>query len=196
MKLAFNKLKQIDPLLNELILDYGLPKDRAVPNEFSTLVKIIIGQQISRSAAESVFKKLLKKTIVSPEEILNLKITELKEVGLSTQKINYIKDLAFKIKQDEINLSDFVNLPSNKIYDVLIKVNGIGEWTINNYRLFALQDVDAWPGGDLALQESIKQIKNLNSRPNSNEMNQLSEKWKPYRGAAALLLWHYYSIKK
>ena len=119
-----------------------------------------------------------------------------KETGLSTQKINYIKDLAFKIKQDEINLSDFVNLPSNKIYDVLIKVNGIGEWTINNYRLFALQDVDAWPGGDLALQESIKQIKNLNSRPNSNEMNQLSEKWKPYRGAAALLLWHYYSIKK
>ena len=196
MKLAFNKLKQIDPLLNKLILDYGLPKDRAVPNEFSTLVKIIIGQQISRSAAESVFKKLLKKTIVSPEELLNLNITELKEVGLSTQKINYIKDLAFKIKQDEINLSDFVNLPSNKIYDILIKVNGIGEWTINNYRLFALQDVDAWPGGDLALQESIKKIKNLNSRPNSNEMNQLSEKWKPYRGAAALLLWHYYSIKK
>ena len=196
MNLAFNKLKQIDPLLNKLILDYGLPKDRAVPNEFSTLVKIIIGQQISRSAAESVFKKLLKKTIVSPEELLNLNITELKEVGLSTQKINYIKDLAFKIKQDEINLSDFVNLPSNKIYDILIKVNGIGEWTINNYRLFALQDVDAWPGGDLALQESIKKIKNLNSRPNSNEMNQLSEKWKPYRGAAALLLWHYYSIKK
>ena len=196
MKLAFNKLKQIDPLLNELILDYGLPNDRAVPNEFSTLVKIIIGQQISRSAADSIYMKLLKKTIICPENILKINITELKETGLSTQKINYIKDLAFKIKQDEINLSDFVNLPSNKIYDVLIKVNGIGEWTINNYRLFALQDVDAWPGGDLALQESIKQIKNLNSRPNSNEMNQLSEKWKPYRGAAALLLWHYYSIKK
>ena len=196
MKLAFNELMRIDPLLNQLILDYGLPKDRTVPNEFSTLVKIIIGQQISRSAAESVFKKLLKKTIISPENILKLDITELKKTGLSTQKINYIKDLAFKIKQDEINLVNFNNLPRDKIYDILIKVKGIGEWTINNYRLFALQDVDAWPGGDLALQESVKQIKKLNSRPNYNEMNKLSEKWKPYRGAASLLLWHYYSMNK
>ena len=128
--------------------------------------------------------------------MLDLDLNELKKTGLSTQKINYIKDLAFKIKQEEINLADFDNLPSDNIYNILIKVKGIGEWTINNYRLFALQDVDAWPGGDLALQESIKQIKKLNSRPNFNEMNKLSEKWKPYRGAAALLLWHYYSIKK
>ena len=196
MKLAFNALKKIDPLLNDLISNYGLPKDRAVPNEFSTLVKIIIGQQISRSAAESVFKKLSKKTIISPENMLNLEIKELKETGLSTQKINYIKDLAFKIRQDEINLADFDKIPRKNVYDILIKVKGIGEWTINNYRLFALQDVDSWPGGDLALQESVRQIKKLNTRPNFNEMNKLSEKWKPYRGAAALLLWHYYSIKK
>ena len=196
MKLAFKELKKIDPFLNEIISDYGLPKDRATPNEFSTLVKIIIGQQISRSAAKSIFQKLLKKTKISPETMLDLDLNELKKTGLSTQKINYIKDLAFKIKQEEINLADFDNLPSDNIYNILIKVKGIGEWTINNYRLFALQDVDAWPGGDLALQESIKQIKKLNSRPNFNEMNKLSEKWKPYRGAAALLLWHYYSIKK
>ena len=93
-------------------------------------------------------------------------------------------------------LDNFYNVCSKKVYDILIQVNGIGEWTINNYRLFALQDVDAWPGGDLALQESVKQIKILNSRPNYNQMKKLSEKWKPYRGAAALLLWHYYSMKK
>ena len=79
----------------------------------------------------------------------------------------------------------------------MTKVKGIGKWTANNYRLFALQDVDAWPSADLALQESVKIIKKLPSRPKEEDMEKIGEKWKPYRGAAAIFLWQYYNyIKK
>ena len=88
MKFAFKKLTKIDPLLNKIIADYGVPKDRAVPNQFVTLVKIIIGQQISRSAAESIFEKLKEKELISVKKILNIEAKELKKTGLSSQKIN------------------------------------------------------------------------------------------------------------
>ena len=81
------------------------------------------------------------------------------------------------------------------MYNSLIKIKGIGKWTINNYQLFVLEDCDAWPGGDLAIQEAIKSLKKLDARPSENKTNIIAEKWKPFRGSAALLLWHYYSKK-
>ena len=120
----------------------------------------------------------------------------LKDLGLSFRKIIYIKDLAININQNKINLKEFENLPSEDVYNSLIKIKGIGKWTINNYQLFVLEDCDAWPGGDLAIQEAIKSLKKLDARPSENETNIIAEKWKPFRGSAALLLWHYYSKKK
>ena len=175
---------------------YGLPRDRSIPNNFSSLARIIIGQQISRSAAESIHSKLISENLLCVKNILKIDLLELKSKGLSLQKCKYLHNLANKIANKEIKLNKFESLSSAEVFKSLISLNGIGEWTIKNYMLFALQDVDAWPGGDLALQESVKQIKILNSRPNYNQMKKLSEKWKPYRGAAALLLWHYYSMKK
>ena len=79
---------------------------------------------------------------------------------------------------------------------MLINIKGIGQWTINNYKIFALQDIDAWPTADLALQEAVKIIKQLNNRPNQDEMEKIGKTWKPYRGAAALFLWHLYNKVK
>ena len=84
-------------------------------------------------------------------------------------------------------------MTGDQVINVLIKVKGIGQWTINNYRIFALQDVDAWPSADLALQESIKLIKKFTLRPKQEEMENIAAKWKPFRGAAALFLWHFYN---
>ena len=192
MQEGFKKLKTMDPYLKQIIEMYGYPKDRAVPNSFESLTKIIIGQQISRSAAKSIIEKLAKKKLISLKAILKENNIGLKNLGLSSKKIDYIKNLAIKIHENQINLKDFETSSDEYIYNNLIDLKGIGEWTINNYMLFALQKVDSWPGGDLALQEAVKKIKNLKSRPNTNEMKLIAENWKPYRGSAALILWHFY----
>ena len=192
---SFKKLSELDDDLKYIINKYNLPDSRKESNTFETLMRIIIGQQISRKAAESIYQKLKEKKIATYKKFLNTDDKILKNLGLSFRKIMYIKDLAKNICENKINLNEFKKSSSEVVYNSLIKIKGIGKWTINNYQLFVLEDCDAWPGGDLAVQEAIKSLKNLNARPNENEANIIAEKWKPFRGSAALLLWHYYSKK-
>ena len=192
---SFKKLSELDDDLKYIINKYNLPDSRKESNTFETLMRIIIGQQISRKAAESIYQKLKEKKITSHKNFLNTDDKYLKNLGLSFRKIMYIKDLAKNICENKINLNEFKKSSSEVVYNSLIKIKGIGKWTINNYQLFVLEDCDAWPGGDLAVQEAIKNLKNLDVRPNENESNIIAETWKPFRGCAALLLWHYYSKK-
>ena len=192
---SFKKLSELDDDLKYIINKYNLPDSRKESNTFETLMRIIIGQQISRKAAESIYQKLKEKKITSHKNFLNTDDKYLKNLGLSFRKIIYIKDLAKNICEKKINLNEFKNSSSEVVYNSLIKIKGIGKWTINNYQLFVLEDCDAWPGGDLAVQEAIKSLKNLDVRPDENESNNIAEKWRPFRGSAALLLWHYYSKK-
>ena len=192
---SFKKLSELDDDLKYIINKYNLPDSRKESNTFETLMRIIIGQQISRKAAESIYQKLKEKKITTYKNFLNTDDKYLKNLGLSFRKIKYIKDLAKNIYEKKINLNEFKKSSSEVVYNSLIKIKGIGKWTINNYQLFVLEDCDAWPGGDLAVQEAIKSLKNLDVRPDENESNNIAEKWRPFRGSAALLLWHYYSKK-
>ena len=192
---SFKKLSELDDDLKYIINKYNLPNSRKESNTFETLMRIIIGQQISRKAAESIYQKLKEKKITTYKNFLNTDDKYLKNLGLSFRKIIYIKDLAKNIYDKNINLNEFKRSSSEIVYNSLIKIKGIGKWTINNYQLFVLEDCDAWPGGDLAVQEAIKSLKNLDVRPDENESNNIAEKWRPFRGSAALLLWHYYSKK-
>jgi DNA-3-methyladenine glycosylase II len=192
---SFKKLSELDDDLKYIINKYNLPNSRKESNTFETLMRIIIGQQISRKAAESIYQKLKEKKITTYKNFLNTDDKYLKNLGLSFRKIIYIKDLANNINEKKINLNEFKKSSSEVVYNSLIKIKGIGKWTINNYQLFVLEDCDAWPGGDLAVQEAIKSLKNLDVRPDENESNNIAEKWRPFRGSAALLLWHYYSKK-
>ena len=192
---SFKKLSELDDDLKYIINKYNLPDSRKESNTFETLMRIIIGQQISRKAAESIYQKLKEKKITTYKNFLNTDDKYLKNLGLSLRKIIYIKDLAKNIYEKKINLNKFKKSSSEVVYNSLIKIKGIGKWTINNYQLFVLEDCDAWPGGDLAVQEAIKSLKNLDVRPDENESNNIAEKWRPFRGSAALLLWHYYSKK-
>ena len=189
------KRQELDDNLKYIINKYNLPDSRKESNTFETLMRIIIGQQISRKAAESIYQKLKEKKITSHKNFLNTDEKYLKNLGLSFRKIMYIKDLAKNICENKINLNEFKKSSSEVVYNSLIKIKGIGKWTINNYQLFVLEDCDAWPGGDLAVQKAIKILKNLDERPDENESNIIAEKWKPFRGSAALLLWHYHSKK-
>lgn len=192
---SFKKLSELDEDLKFIINKYDLPDSRKESNTFETLMRIIIGQQISRKAAESIYQKLKEKKITTYKIFLNTDDKYLKNLGLSFRKIIYIKDLAKNIYEKKIKLNEFKKSSSEVVYNSLIKIKGIGKWTINNYQLFVLEDCDAWPGGDLAVQEAIKSLKNLDVRPDENESNNIAEKWRPFRGSAALLLWHYYSKK-
>ena len=193
---AFKAIIKIDENIKEIFKKFGYPENRSIPEGFESLTKIIIGQQISTNVAKKIYTKLRDKNILNERTLSKMSHEELKSFGLSSQKSNYIKNLASLVHKKELDLTILSKINSDDIDEILIKVKGIGKWTINNYKIFALQNVDAWPTADLALQEAMKLIKKLSYRPAENEMEVIGDKWKPYRGAGALFLWHYYNSIK
>ena len=193
---AFKAIIKTDDNIKEIFEKFGYPENRSIPEGFESLTKIIIGQQISTNVAKKIYTKLRDKNILNEITLSKMSHEELKSYGLSSQKSNYIKNLASLVYKKELDLTILSKINSDDIDEILIKVKGIGKWTINNYKIFALQNVDAWPTADLALQEAMKLIKKLSYRPAENEMEVIGDKWKPYRGAGALFLWHYYNSIK
>jgi DNA-3-methyladenine glycosylase II len=193
---AFKAIIKTDENIKEIFEKFGYPENRSIPEGFESLTKIIIGQQISTNVAKKIYTKLRDKNILNERTLSKMSHEELKSFGLSSQKSNYIKNLASLVHKKELDLTILSKINSDDIDEILIKVKGIGKWTINNYKIFALQNVDAWPTADLALQEAMKLIKKLSYRPAENEMEVIGDKWKPYRGAGALFLWHYYNSIK
>ena len=196
MLTAFCEIKKIDENFKKIFDEFGLPKNRATEKNFKSLVKIIIGQQISTNVAKKIYEKLAVNNVLSEQVLSKLQIEELKNFGLSTQKSLYIKNLAMLSLNKHLDVNSLDKLSGEEVTEVLLPIKGIGQWTINNFKIFALQDVNAWPSADLALQEAVKILLNLIKRPNQVEMENLAQNWKPYRGAAALFLWHFYNKSK
>ena len=193
MLTAFYEIKKKDENFNKIFDEFGFPENRALEKNFESIIKIIIGQQISTNVAKKICEKLIQNNMLNEEILSKATIEKLKQFGLSKQKSFYIKNLAILSLNNELDISSLDKLSSEKVTDVLLPIKGIGEWTINNFKIFALQDVNAWPSADLALQEAVKMLMNLIKRPNQVEMEKLGKDWEPYRGAAALFLWHFYN---
>ena len=196
MLTAFYKIKKIDENFRKIFDEFGLPENRAIEKKFESIVKIIIGQQISTNVAKIIYEKLAKNNMLSEQTLSKSNIEELKNFGLSTQKSFYIKNLAILSLNKQLDINSLDKLSSEEVTKVLLPIKGIGQWTINNFKIFALQDVNAWPSADLALQEAVKIMLNLIKRPTQVEMENLGQNWAPYRGAAALFLWHFYNKSK
>ena len=190
---AFQQIIKLDYDIKIIYEKFGYPENRSVTEGFQSLTKIIIGQQISTNVAKKIYNNLKDKNVLNETVLYQMPLEELKSFGLSSQKSYYIQNLAYLVYNNYLDLKKLKYMTGDEVTNVLIKVKGIGQWTINNYRIFALQDVDAWPSADLALQESIKLIKKFTLRPKQEEMEKFGVKWKPYRGATALFLWHYYN---
>ena len=190
---AFEMIMKIDPIFKKVFDEIGLPQNRSMKQGFQSLAKIIIGQQISTNVANTIYNKLIIDDVLNENKITSLSIDKLKQYGLSSQKSYYLKNLAELIQKKELNLRTLNRLSSEEISNSLIRVKGVGKWTINNYKIFALQDMNAWPAADLALQEAIKIINKIKLRPTEIEMEEIGNKWLPYRTAAALFLWHFYN---
>ena len=193
MMKAFEMIIEVDPIFKKVFDQIGLPQNRTMKQGFQSLAKIIIGQQISTNVANTIYNKLIIDEVLNENKITSLSIDKLKQYGLSSQKSYYLKNLADLIKKKELNLRTLNKLSSEEISNSLIRVKGVGKWTINNYKIFVLQDINAWPAADLALQEAIKIINKIKLRPTEIEMEEIGNKWLPYRTAAALFLWHFYN---
>ena len=193
-KSALKLLSDMDDDIKTAIENYGNPSDRSLPANFGTLARIIVGQQVSRSAATSIWTRLLHMGIEDSKIISGVKIEDLMMAGLSRRKSEYIIGIANEILSGSLDLDSLNSLRGEEVKERLISIRGVGAWTADNYRLFALGDMDAWPANDVALQGGMKIIKSLNDRPNREEMESFGENWRPYRGAGALLLWHVYGV--
>ena len=123
-----------------------------------------------------------------------MSVERVMQAGVSRRKAEYLIGIANEVTSGRLDLEALHQLSGDDVQKRLIEIRGIGAWTADNFRIFALGDMDAWPVNDLALQEGMKRLKNLDARPNSEQMKQLGAKWKPYRGAGALMLWHIYGI--
>ena len=160
---------------------------------FEALLKIIISQQLSTTAANSIWNKFIDSNLTSRTNIVAANEQTLLSRGLSRQKCIYVKALA----NEDINYNDLAKKSSEEIVNRLTQIKGIGKWTAQIYCLFSLGKANIFPSGDLALQEAIKIIFGLKERPSEQEVIKISENWDPWKSLAAHLLWDYYNkIKK
>ena len=190
---ALAKLAALDDDIRSALDAFGPPRDRSEAPGFATLARVIIGQQISTKAAASVWAKMKTNRFDESAIAAAASWEELRGAGLSQRKAEYVQGLAASIESGALDLDALLHLEGEDASRQLVAIRGIGEWTADNYRLFVLADMDAWPFNDLALQEGMKILKALNTRPDGATMKTMGEEWRPYRGAGALMLWHVYA---
>ncbi len=191
---ALDQLAAIDPDIAEALTRFGPPPDRSLPASFETLARTILGQQISRVAASSIWTRMCEMKCSTASVIAVKTPDDLMPLGLSQRKAEYLIGIAHEIESGRLDLANLKSMHGDAVQKRLTESRGIGEWTANNFRLFALGDMDAWPANDIALQEGMKRLKNLDERPSGNELFVLGNAWRPFRGAGALMLWHIYGI--
>ena len=194
MKKAVEYLIAIDPIFEVIIEKYGLPVIPKRPQGFETLVLLILEQQVSIDSAKATFFKLkAKEKNFKPEFLLLLSDEEYRNLGVSRQKTSYIKALSQAILNADIDLESLSAKTSQQVRDELIKIKGIGNWTIDVYLMFSLQSPDIIPLGDIAVVNTIKELLVIQDK---QEMESYVAKWSPYRSAATFLLWHHYLSKR
>lgn len=187
----------VEPAFAAAIDRVGHPEPRIRERGYATLLRTIVGQQVSVKAAESIWRKVeaaLGGDATDVEAMMRTPEEELRTAGLSRQKIGYAKSLAGHVVSGEL---DFHALPDDDEEAIarLVAVKGIGRWSAEIYLLFAEGRHDIWPAGDLAVQIEVGRILGLKSRPTEKVTRELAEAWRPWRGAAAILSWHHYNSK-
>jgi DNA-3-methyladenine glycosylase II len=192
-----DKLVRKDKDLAQIIKQYGYPPVWHRPEGFATLVHIILEQQVSLASARAAYDMLRKKIgTITPKKVLALTDEEMKGCYFSRQKIVYVRHLASALINKELDLRSFSNMSEDEIRAKLIAIKGIGHWTIDVYLMMVLHRSNLFPLGDIALVNSMKDIKAQPKATSREELEAIAAKWKPYRTIAAFLLWHAYINKK
>jgi DNA-3-methyladenine glycosylase II len=190
---AIAKLVKRDPRLRTILASTGIPALRRRDPGFAGLAQIIVGQQLSIASAAAIWNRMSE--AFDPfhhDSIRGATPARLGKLGLSAAKIKTLKLLAAEIRSKRLDLEALGDLDADEAHKILTALHGVGPWTADVYLLFCLGHADAWPAGDLALQDAIRLGLDLNARPTTKELTPLAEVWRPYRGAAAHLWWAYY----
>jgi DNA-3-methyladenine glycosylase II len=180
-----------DKKLKKIILSVGECKIKIISNPFEALVEAIITQQISDSAGKSIskrFKNLFGKKYPTPSDIVKLSKEEIKSVGLSRMKAEYIFDISQMIVDKKLDFKIFKKMSNEDVISELTKIRGIGKWTAEMYLIFALGRVDVFPLGDLGLINGIKKLYNLEN-PSTEEILKITNSWIPYRTIGTWYIW-------
>ena len=190
-------LVQQDPRLVAVLEKAGMPGLRRREAGFPGLCAIVCGQQLSTASAAAIRERLFAAFDPFHHDTVRLaRAAKLARLGLSRPKIKSIKAIGHAIAKGAIDLDSVSGMDADKAHAALVALHGIGPWTADIYLLFCLGHADAWPAGDLALQEATRIALGLRRRPDVKQMAKLAEPWRPWRGVAAHLLWAYYHAVK
>ncbi|MEZ5742873.1 MAG: DNA-3-methyladenine glycosylase 2 family protein [Sphingomonadaceae bacterium] len=183
-----------EPAIARALERAGYPEPRIRPTGYRTLLRTIVGQQVSVAAAASVWGKLEAHLgeDMPPETLLAAGFDDLRACGLSRQKQGYARSLCELVASGELALDELPEDDEAAIAE-LVRIKGIGRWSAEIYLLFAEGRPDIWPAGDLAVQEGVKRLLALEERPSEKQTRTLAEDWRPHRGAAAIFTWHCYN---
>jgi len=186
-------LSRRDPALARIVKDIGPPPMWNRRPGFSTLLHIILEQQVSLASARAAFDRLrAAASPLTPARFLEFDDAQLKAIGFSRQKTAYGRHLSRAILEKRFNPAALKKMNDATARDELLKLKGVGPWTADIYLLMALRRPDVWPSGDLALAVAVQRVKRLRARPTPEEMEAIGAAWQPWRAVAARVLWHYY----
>src|SRR5215471_11815667 len=192
MRKAIVHLKKADPVLAAIIERVGPYKIQYREPNFQSLVRSIVYQQLHGKAALTIFNRLMeaaKADPLTPESILRLRPTRLRAVGLSPQKLTYIRDLARRAHSGALDFGAFAALEDAAVVENLTQVKGIGVWTVHMFLIFALRRPNVLPTGDLGVRAAIKKAYNLPELPKPAEMERMAAAWRPYCSIGSWYLW-------
>jgi len=193
LKRSLDALAKAEPAFKVGLERHGYPAPRIRDRGHQTLLRTIIGQQVSVASANAIWKRLEDAVGAELDPIVLAAAPDemLRSCGLSRQKMSYVKSLAELVASGEL---DLFNLPPDdeEAIAALTRIKGVGRWSAEIYLLFAEGRGDIWPAGDLAVQEEVGQLMGLPERPSEKTVREIARKWSPHRGAAAIFTWHHY----
>ncbi len=183
-----------DPQLAAAVAEVGPPPAlRTIPAGFPGLLRIIVGQQVSSASAAAIWRRIETQVVpLEPAGLLSALADRPAALGLSRPKQAYARGLAEAVRDGRLDPDALAAMPDDEAMAAIVALKGFGAWSAGVYLLFALGRPDAWPSNDLALAVAIQRLRQLNNRPNRLEMDAIAESWRPWRGAVATFLWHFY----
>ena len=194
---GLSALLAADPRLEPVAARAGRLPLRRRPGGFAGLASIVVSQQVSTASANAIWGRVAAAyDPFTPQALIRARATRLAGLGLSAPKIRALKEIAKAIADGRLDCDALPDLPADAAHAALCAIHGIGPWTADIYLLFCLGHPDAWPAGDLALQEAARLAFTLPVRPSAKETIVLADPWRPWRGVAARLLWAYYRAVK
>lgn len=197
LALALSRLIERDPRIADVVTVGGPPPLRRRPGGFAGLASIVCSQQLSTASAAAIWQRL--ETAFDPFDhhaVLAARTPKLKRAGLSMPKIRTFREIARAVRDGVIDLDALGAMPADEAHAALVSIKGVGPWTADIYLLFCIGHADAFPAGDLALQEAARIAFRKRQRPEAKQLTKLAEGWRPYRGVAACVLWSYYRAVK